>query len=106
MATTASKVKKTVTPNVTKNIGLKSQASSLAPDLPFVFERDNYIVMVAGIAVIIVGFLLMMGSSNDNPATFPTEEIYSFRRITLAPMVVMIGFIIEIYAILKRPKAI
>lgn len=72
--------------------------------LPFLFTRENYMIMVAGVAVIILGFVLMSGSANDNPAVFPKDEIYSFRRITLAPVVVIIGFLIEVYAILKRPK--
>ena len=75
-----------------------------APQLPFLFSKENYLIMVAGVAVIILGFALMTGVANDNPAVFPREEIYSFRRITLAPVVVLIGFAIEVYAILKRPK--
>jgi hypothetical protein len=72
--------------------------------LPFLFSRENYLIMIAGVAVIIIGFLLMTGVANDNPAVFPKDEIYSFRRITLAPVVVLIGFAIEVFAILKRPK--
>jgi len=96
----------------TKPIKAKPAATATAPqpkvktvsNLPFLFERENYIIMIAGIAVIILGFMLMSGAANDNPAVFPKEEIYSFRRITLAPVVVIIGFLIEVYAILKRPK--
>jgi hypothetical protein len=73
-------------------------------NIPFLFSKENYIIMIAGVVVIILGFVLMTGPANDNPAFFPKEEIYSFRRITLAPVVVMIGFLIEVYAILKRPK--
>lgn len=76
-----------------------------APQLPFLFAKENYLIMIAGVAVVILGFALMTGVSNDNPAIFPRNEIYSFRRITLAPVVVLIGFAIEVYAILKRPKA-
>jgi len=72
--------------------------------LPFLFAKENYLIMIAGVAVIILGFALMTGVANDNPAVFPRAEIYSFRRITLAPVVVLIGFAIEVYAILKRPK--
>jgi hypothetical protein len=69
----------------------------------FMFNKDNYTLMIAGIVVVILGFLLMIGSNNVNPNVFPADEIYSFRRITLAPIVVMIGFGIEIFAILKKP---
>ncbi len=77
-----------------------------ASDLPFIFDKTNYMIMAAGVVVIIVGFLLMAGAANDNPSVFNAEEIYSFRRISLAPVVVMIGFLIEVYAILKRPAAV
>lgn len=69
----------------------------------FMFNKDNYTLMIIGIVVVIIGFLLMIGSNNVNPNVFPADEIYSFRRITLAPLVVMIGFGIEIFAILKKP---
>jgi hypothetical protein len=77
-----------------------------APQLPFLFSKENYIIMIAGVAVIILGFALMTGVANDNPAVFPREEIYSFRRITLAPITVLLGFAIEVYAILKRPRTV
>lgn len=71
----------------------------------FIFDKTNYLIMVAGVVVILIGFLLMSGGGTTDPNVFPKEEIYSFRRITLAPIVVLLGFAIEIYAILKRPAA-
>ena len=71
---------------------------------PFIFDQSNYIIMIAGVVVILLGFLLMSGGATTDPAVFPKEEIYSTRRIVIAPIVIMIGFGIEIYAILKRPK--
>ncbi len=71
---------------------------------PFIFDRTNYIIMIAGVVVILIGFMLMSGGATTDPNVFPKEELYSFRRITLAPIVVMLGFGIEIYAILKRPR--
>jgi hypothetical protein len=82
-----------------------TQQKQAAPVLPFVFDRSNYIIMIAGAVTIMVGFLLMSGGATTDPAVFPKEEIYSFRRIGLAPIVIMIGFGIEIFAILKRPKS-
>lgn len=73
-------------------------------ETPFIFDKTNYIIMVAGIVVILIGFALMSGGATSDPNVFPKEELYSFRRITLAPIVVMLGFGIEIFAILKRPK--
>ena len=102
MATTKPQQKGKVAPAPSAPAKAKT---SPANTLPFLFDKQNYIIMAAGVAVIIVGFLLMTGPANDNPAVFNSNEIYSFRRITLAPVVVMIGFLIEVYAILKRPAA-
>lgn len=65
----------------------------------FLFGKKNYVWMLIGLAVIAVGFVLMSGGGSENPAIF-NEEIYNFRRIRLAPTVVLIGFAIEVYAIL------
>ena len=59
--------------------------------------------MVVGLAFIALGFVLMAGGGSDDPNVF-NEEIYNFRRIRLAPTLVLIGFAIEIYAILAKPK--
>ena len=69
----------------------------------FLFEKVNYKILLIGIAVIAVGFILMSGGGSDNPADF-NKEIFSFRRIRLAPTMVLIGFGITIYSILKNPK--
>lgn len=71
---------------------------------PFIFDQTNYMIMIAGVVVILIGFALMSGGATSDPTVFPKEELYSFKRITLAPIVVMLGFAIEIFAILKRPK--
>ena len=71
---------------------------------PFIFGRINYFIMITGVVVIALGFMLMSGGATTDLNVFPKEELYSFRRITLAPIVVMIGFGIEIFAILRRPK--
>ncbi|MBS2098739.1 DUF3098 domain-containing protein [Carboxylicivirga linearis] len=71
----------------------------------FALGKENYILLAIGFAIIIVGFLLMMGGRSEDPAVF-NEEIYSFRRITLAPIIVLFGFMFEIYAIMKKPKSV
>lgn len=60
--------------------------------------------MAGGVALIFIGFLLMSGGKSANPHEFHYDEIYSFRRITLAPIIVLLGFGIEVYAIMKKPK--
>lgn len=69
----------------------------------FLFGKINYNILLIGIGVIALGFILMSGGGSDNPAVF-NEEIFNFRRIRLAPTVVLIGFGITIYSILKSPK--
>jgi hypothetical protein len=80
------------------------QPSKSAAATPFIFDQTNYLIMIAGVVVIALGFVLMSGGATTDPNVFPKEQLYSFTRITLAPIVVMLGFGIEIYAILKRPK--
>ena len=69
----------------------------------FAFGKENYMLMVIGVVVIIFGFILMNGGGSDDPNVF-NPEIFSPRRITVAPLVIMLGFIIEIAAILKKTK--
>ena len=68
----------------------------------FLFEKVNYKILLIGLGVIALGFLLMAGGGSDDPNVF-SYEIFNFRRIRLAPTVVIIGFGITIYAILKNP---
>lgn len=70
----------------------------------FLFGKRNYIFMLIGVIIIALGFILMAGGGSEDPEVF-NEEIYSFRRIRLAPTLVIIGFIVEIYAILAKPKS-
>jgi hypothetical protein len=73
--------------------------------LNFALSRENYKLLAIGFAIIVVGFLLMLGGKSESPDTF-SDDIFSFRRITLAPIVVLAGFIFEIWAIMKKPKDI
>ncbi|WP_329806963.1 DUF3098 domain-containing protein [Flavobacterium facile] len=69
----------------------------------FLFGANNYKILIIGLVVIALGFILMSGGSNENPNVF-NEEVYNFRRIRLAPTVVLIGFGITIYSILAKSK--
>lgn len=71
----------------------------------FALARENYILLVIGFVIIVLGFILMIGGKSEDPTVFNEEEIFSFRRITLAPMVVLAGFIFEIWAIMKKPRS-
>ena len=68
----------------------------------FAFDRVNYILLVAGMAVVIIGFLLMSGSGSSDAAYNP--DIFSARRIKVAPLVCLIGFVSMVYAVVRRPK--
>ena len=70
--------------------------------LNFALGRDNYKLLGLGFIIIVIGFLLMLGGRSENPAEF-SNDIFSFRRITLAPLVVLAGFAFEIWAIMKKP---
>ena len=70
----------------------------------FALGKENYKYLIIGFIIIIVGFLLMMGGGSHDPKVFNADELFSFRRIVLAPIVVLFGFLFEIWAIMKKPK--
>lgn len=70
-------------------------------DKDFALGEKNYKMLTIGFGVIILGFILMVSGGSDDPNVF-NADIYSFRRITLAPIVVLAGFIFEVYAIMKK----
>ncbi|WP_394974695.1 DUF3098 domain-containing protein [uncultured Croceitalea sp.] len=72
------------------------------PKSEFIFQRKNYIFLFIGLGLIALGFILMAGGGSDDPNVF-NPEIYSFRRIRLAPTLILIGLGIQIYAILLNP---
>ncbi len=69
----------------------------------FAFQKENYVILLIGLAFLAVGFLLMLGGGSDNPEEF-SDALFDFRRLTLAPILILAGYIIEIYAIMRRPK--
>ena len=70
------------------------------------FGKENYMWMLAGIVVIILGFILMAGGKSADPKVFDPKEVYSTTRITIAPLLIIIGFILEIVGIMKKPKVV
>ena len=77
--------------------------SSKKNNKEFIFKKSNYLIMTVGIIFIGLGFLLMSGGGSEDPNIFNTK-IYNFRRIRLAPSLVLIGFGIQVYAILYKGK--
>jgi hypothetical protein len=75
-----------------------------AQNAGFALGKENYKLLAIGLVIIIIGFILMIGGHTDDPKVFNSGEIFSFRRVTLAPIIVLAGFIFEIWAIMKKPK--
>ena len=68
------------------------------------FGKENFILMIIGVVILAIGFFLMVGGKSADPTKFNDDDIYSTTRITIAPIVILTGFIIEIFAIMKQPK--
>ena len=67
------------------------------------FTKGNYMWMGIGAVIIAIGMLLMSGGKNQDPNVFDKDVVYSTTRITIAPIVILLGFVVEIYAIFKKP---
>lgn len=84
-------------------VKLKEEAAPKKQE-SFVFSRLNYQLLIAGLVIIFIGFLLMAGGGSDDPTKFD-PGIFSFRRVTFGPVLVLIGFVVEGVAIMYRPKS-
>ncbi|MEO6883773.1 MAG: DUF3098 domain-containing protein [Bacteroidia bacterium] len=71
----------------------------------FLFSATNYKILIAGVVISAIGFMFMSGGGSADPNKFNADELFSFRRITLAPITVLAGYATVLYAILKRKKA-
>ena len=69
----------------------------------FAFSKKNYTILIIGLGLIVIGFLLMIGGGSDDPQEF-NYAIFNFQRLTLAPIVILAGLVVEIFAIMWRPK--
>ncbi len=72
--------------------------------MPALFAKENYIWMIIGGVVVALGMILMAGGKNQNPDTFDVNVVYSTTRITIAPILIVAGLLVEVYAIFKTPK--
>ena len=68
------------------------------------FGKENYILLIAGAVILIIGFMLMAGGGSESLDHFDESEIFSPRRITVAPLTIMVGFLVVFYAILRKPR--
>jgi hypothetical protein len=86
---------------ITKTKAKTTDAADNQKVMPF--GRMNYILVIVGIALIALGFILMIGGGSSDPDVF-NEEMFNFRRLTLAPILVLAGFVVEIVAIFWKGK--
>ena len=78
--------------------------NKIAEDDPrFAIDSKNLIIILAGLALMVAGYLLMIGGGTKDPDIFTGDQLFSFRRIVAAPVLIIAGFVVEIYAIMKRP---
>jgi len=71
----------------------------------FAFGKDNYKFLFIGLAINIIGFMLMIGGGSDDPNKFDADALFSPVRITVAPILIVAGYIVMLYAIMKKPKS-
>lgn len=94
-------VKPAPRPAFTPAAAPKKVVKPLAP----LFVKENYIWMGIGAIIVALGMLLMSGGKNQDPNTFDVHVVYSTTRITIAPILIVLGLLVEVYAIFKKPKA-
>lgn len=92
--------------NNTKNTGKKTVASKNAPKPEWApgmpFKPINYLLMVVGVVILFIGYLLLSGGGSDDPSQF-SDAIFNARRLKVAPITLVIGFVVELFAIMYRP---
>lgn len=70
----------------------------------FAFQKENYKWLIIGLVINVLGFILMIGGGSDDPAKFDADELFSPIRLTVSPILIISGYIVIIYAIMKKPK--
>lgn len=80
----------------------KKELKPLTP----LFTKENYMWMAIGAVIVALGMILMSGGKNQDPNTFDTKVVYSTTRITVAPILIVLGLLVEIYALFKKSKAV
>ncbi|MBX2932586.1 MAG: DUF3098 domain-containing protein [Chitinophagaceae bacterium] len=85
---------------------VKKTAESQTLNTTPLFNKENYMWMLIGAALIIIGMLLMSGGKNQDPNVFDDNVVYAAKRITVAPILILVGFVVEIYAIFKKSTTV
>lgn len=86
-----------------EKVAEKRATSVSDKEMQFAFGKENYRLMLIGLVVLALGFILMVGGGSNDPYVF-NDAMFNFRRWTLAPLLLLAGYVIEIYAIMKKPR--
>lgn len=70
----------------------------------FAFGKENYKILIIGVVIVVIGYCLMVGGGSEDPTKFDANEIFSSRRITLSPIVILAGFVVVLFGIMKKSK--
>ena len=70
----------------------------------FAFGKENYRILIAGVLIVVLGYILMIGGGSEDPNQFHADEIFSTRRITVAPITILVGFVVVLFGIMKKSK--
>jgi hypothetical protein len=84
---------------------IKAKSTSTPATSSNLFGKENYIWILAGLAVMLLGIILMAGGKSQDPNVFRDSDVYSTTRITIAPILILLGLGIEVFAIFRKPKA-
>lgn len=87
----------------TKGIASKKGFKETTPEFRFAFGKENYIWMIIGVVVLILGYILLVGGGSSNPDEF-NYALFNTRRLVIAPILIVGGLVIEVYAIMKKSK--
>lgn len=71
----------------------------------FIFNRSNYLYLIIGVVLNVIGFLLMIGGGAESPEEFDGDALFSSVRITISPIIIVLGYVVIIYSIMKKPKS-
>lgn len=91
--------------NATSNKPTAANATLGHAETGSLFQKENYVLMLVGLVVIAIGMMVMSGGKSLDPKVFDQKEVYSTTRITIAPILIVIGLGIEVFAIFKKPKS-
>lgn len=70
----------------------------------FAFGKENYRILIVGVVIVVIGYILMIGGGSADPTQFHADEIFSTRRVTIAPITILVGFVVVLLGIMKKAK--